>query len=174
MQKIYPMLWFDDQAEQAAEYYVDVFSKRPGAKRGESKVLEVSHYGEAGPRPVGMVMVVRFLIEGQEFTALNGGTEFSFNEAVSFVIDCENQEEVDYFWNALTDGGQEVACGWLKDRFGLCWQVVPSALFRMQNDPDREKAQRAMKAMLQMTKLDIRELERAFNGEAVGSATRNA
>jgi len=174
MQKIYPMLWFDDQAEQAAEFYVGVFSHRPGAKGGESKVLEISHYGEAGPRPVGMVMVVRFLIEGQEFTALNGGTEFSFNEAVSFVIDCEDQEEVDYFWNALTDGGQEVACGWLKDRFGLCWQVVPSALFRMQNDPDREKAQRAMKAMLQMTKLDIRELERAFNGEAVGSAARKA
>jgi predicted 3-demethylubiquinone-9 3-methyltransferase (glyoxalase superfamily) len=174
MQKLYPMLWFDDQAEQAAEHYVAVFSHRPGPKRGESKVIEVSHYGEAGPRPAGMAMVVRFAIEGQEFTALNGGPDFTFNEAVSFVIECDDQQEVDYFWKALTEGGQEIECGWLKDRFGLRWQVVPTALFRMQNDPDQEKAQRAMAAMLQMTKLDLRELERAFNGEAVGSSGRKA
>lgn len=174
MEKITPMLWFDTEAEQAAQHYISVFSRRPGKKRGESKVLEISRYGDAGPRPAGMVMVVRFTLEGHEFTALNGGSEFKFTEAVSFVIECDDQEEVDYFWNALTEGGEEVNCGWLKDRYGLFWQVVPTALFRMQTSPDQEKAQRAMKAMLQMNKLDIRELERAFNGEAVGSSARKA
>jgi predicted 3-demethylubiquinone-9 3-methyltransferase (glyoxalase superfamily) len=165
MQKITPMLWFDKEAEQAAHHYVSVFSKRPGQKRGESKILEVSRYGEAGPGQMGSAMVVRLQLEGQEFEALNGGPEFKFSEAISFVIDCENQEEVDYFWKALIEGGgREDQCGWLKDRFGLSWQVTPRQLIEMLGDRDQEKAQRAMKAMLQMKKIDIAELQRAFEG----------
>lgn len=165
MKKITPMLWFNGQAEQAAEHYIAVFSKRRGSNRGESRVLETSRYSEAGPGPAGSVMVIRFELEGQEFTALNGGPEFKFSEAVSFVIDCEDQQEVDYFWNALTQGGEEGPCGWLKDRFGLSWQVVPREMMQLFGAPEQEKAQRAVKAMLQMKKLDVAELRRAFNGE---------
>lgn len=168
MQKITPMLWFEDQAEQAANHYVSVFSKRSGSKRGESKIMEVSRYDEAAAnaagRPAGSAMVVNFQLEGQNFMALNGGPEFKFSEAISFVIDCENQEEVDYFWKALTEGGREDACGWLKDRFGLSWQVVPRQLREMLGAQDHEKAQHAMKAMLQMKKIDIAEMQRAFEG----------
>jgi predicted 3-demethylubiquinone-9 3-methyltransferase (glyoxalase superfamily) len=165
MQKITPMLWFDNQAEQAAEHYVSIFSKRPGANRGKSRVLELSRYGEAGPGPAGSVMVVRFELEGQEFTALNGGPEYRFSEAISLVVDCENQQEVDYFWNGLSQGGEEGPCGWLKDRYGLSWQVVPREMMKFLNSKDQEKAQRAVKAMLQMKKLDVAELQRAYAGE---------
>lgn len=166
MQKITPMLWFDNQAEQAAQHYVSVFSKRPGTKRAESKITEVSRYSEAGPGPAGAAMVVAFQLEGQDFTALNGGPEnFHFSEAISFVIDCENQEEVDYFWKELIQGGgREDNCGWLKDRFGLSWQVVPRQLREMIGSSDKDKANRAVKAMLQMKKIDVAELRRAFEG----------
>ena len=166
MQKITPMLWFDDQAEQAADHYIFVFSKRPGRNRGESRILSVSRYGEAGPGPAGSVMVALFQLEGQEFTALNGGPQpFAFSEAISFVVNCETQDEVDYFWRALSEGGEEGPCGWLKDRFGLSWQVTPIGMERMLNDPDQQKAQRAMRAMLGMKKIEIAALERAFAGE---------
>ncbi len=166
MQKITPMLWFDNQAEEAADHYVSVFSNRPGRERGESKILAVTRYGEAGPGPAGSVMVVAFQLEGQEFTALNGGPQhFAFSEAISFVVNCETQQEVDYFWSRLSEGGEEGPCGWLKDRFGLSWQVTPTGMDAMLSDPDQEKAQRAMKAMLGMKKIDIAVLQRAFAGE---------
>jgi len=166
MQKITPNLWFDEQGEEAANYYVSVFSARPGAPdRPESRILNISHYGEAGPRPAGMVLTVDFQLEGQRFTAINGGPEFSFTEAVSFLVTCETQEEVDYFWETLSsNGGQEGRCGWLKDRYGLSWQIVPAGMEEMLTDPDQEKSQRAMKAMLGMKKLDLAELRRAFEG----------
>jgi predicted 3-demethylubiquinone-9 3-methyltransferase (glyoxalase superfamily) len=170
MQKITPMLWYDTEAEEAAQHYISVFSKGPGTKKGESKILDITRYGDAGPGPAGTVMVVRFALEGQEFTALNGGKQnFAFSEAFSFVIDCESQQEVDYFWAALSEGGEEGPCGWLKDRYGFSWQVTPRGMEEILGAPDQEKAQRAMKAMLQMKKLDLRELERAFNGEAVSA-----
>ncbi len=160
------MLWFDDQAEQAADHYVSVFSQRPGSDRGESKILDLSHYGETGPGPAGSVMVVRFQLEGQEFTALNGGPQHAgFSEAISFVVSCETQQEVDDFWSALSEGGEEGPCGWLKDRYGLSWQITPTGMETMLNDPDQEKAQRAMKAMLGMKKIDMAMLHRAFAGE---------
>jgi predicted 3-demethylubiquinone-9 3-methyltransferase (glyoxalase superfamily) len=166
MQKITPMLWFDDQAEAAAGHYISVFSKRPGPGRGESGILDVSRYGAVGPGPAGSVMVVRFQLEGQEFTALNGGPQdFAFSEAISFVVNCDTQEEVDYFWSALSEGGEEGPCGWLKDRFGLSWQITPTGMEEMLNAPDQEKAQRAMKAMLGMKKIDLAALQRAFAGE---------
>ena len=168
MQKVTPMLWYDHEAEDAATHYVSVFSKRPGAKRGESKILAISRYGEAGPGPAGSVMVVRFQLEGQEFTALNGGPQdFAFSDAISFVIDCESQDEVDYFWTEFSRDGQEGPCGWLKDRYGLSWQVIPRGMEEMLSAPDQVKAQRAMKAMLGMKKLDLAELQRAFDGEPV-------
>ena len=168
MPKITPMLWYDKEAEEAAEHYISVFSKRPGSKRAESKILSVVRYGEAGPGPVGTVMVVSFQLDGQEFQALNGGKQpFSFSEAISFIVNCEDQQEVDYFWNAFVQaGGEEGPCGWLKDRYGLSWQVVPKGMEEMFNSPDQEAAQRAIKAMLQMKKLDLKELERAFAGKA--------
>jgi len=167
VQKITPMLWFDNQAEQAADHYITVFSKRPGANRGISKVLDVTRFGEAGPGPAGTVMVVRFQLEGQEFSALNGGPQdFAFSEAISFVVNCDDQAEVDYFWSALSEGGEEGPCGWLKDRYGLSWQVTPAGMEEMLSDPDQTKAQRAMKAMLGMKKIDLAELQRAFAGEA--------
>jgi predicted 3-demethylubiquinone-9 3-methyltransferase (glyoxalase superfamily) len=173
MQKIVPMLWFDNQAEEAAQHYISVFSKRPGSKRGESRVLSLSRYGEAGPGTPGTVMVVSFQLDGQEITALNGGPQpFHFSEAISFVINCEDQKEVDYFWSAFTEGGEEGPCGWLKDRYGLSWQVVPTGMEQMLNDPDQEKAQRAMKAMLAMKKIDLAELQRAFAGQE-GAAARS-
>jgi predicted 3-demethylubiquinone-9 3-methyltransferase (glyoxalase superfamily) len=165
MQTISPMLWFDTEAEEAANHYVSIFSRRPGPSRGESRVVEVSRYGDAGPRPAGMVMVVAFDLEGQRFSALNGGDEgFRFSEAISFVVDCETQEEVDHFWTTLSEGGQEGPCGWLKDRYGVSWQIVPRIMGVLLSDPDREAGQRAMKAMLSMGKLDIAELRRAHDG----------
>ena len=160
MQKITPMLWFDDQAEDAAKLYTSLFD--------DAKILNVSHYGEAGPGEPGSVMTVEFELEGQKFVGLNGGpAHYGFTEAVSFVVNCETQEEVDKFWDALTDGGEEGPCGWLKDRFGLSWQITPTALPRLLTDPDREKANRAMNAMMGMRKLDIAELERAAAGDEV-------
>jgi predicted 3-demethylubiquinone-9 3-methyltransferase (glyoxalase superfamily) len=157
MQKITPYLWFDTEGEEAARFYTSLFKN--------SSVIDVSYYGDAGPRPAGMAMTVTFEIDGQRFVALNGGPDFTFNEAVSFQVSCESQEEVDYLWESLTDGGQPGPCGWLKDRYGLSWQIVPTALEQLLNDPDPQRAQRAMKAMLGMSKLDIGELERAAAGE---------
>ena len=165
-QKITPMLWYDDQAEAAAELYVSVFSGRPGAGDafGPTKVLTVSRYGEAGPGAPGSAMTVEFMLEGQVFTALNAGPEFTFTEAISFVVSCNDQEEVDYFWDRLTsDGGQESQCGWLKDRFGLSWQIVPTAFNQLVSDPDPARSQAVMKAMLGMGKLEIAELQRAYD-----------
>jgi len=156
MQKISPFLWFDTQAEEAAKFYVSIFKN--------SKVRNITRYGEAGPGPEGGVMVVGFELNGQEFIALNGGPQFRFTEAVSFVVNCETQDEVDYYWESLSEGGQKVQCGWLKDRFGLSWQVVPTALGKLMSDPDPEKAGKVMRAMLQMTKIEIEALERAHSG----------
>jgi predicted 3-demethylubiquinone-9 3-methyltransferase (glyoxalase superfamily) len=162
MQKITPFLWFDSRAEEAAEFYVSVFDGRPdGSGGGESKVLNVSRYGGAGPGTPGAAMTASFLLEGLEFTALNGGPEFAFTEATSFHVSCGSQEEVDYFWKALTDGGEESQCGWLKDQFGLSWQIIPTRLHELLGDPDPGRAERAMKAMLQMQKIDIAAMERA-------------
>jgi predicted 3-demethylubiquinone-9 3-methyltransferase (glyoxalase superfamily) len=155
-QKITTCLWFDSQAEEAAEFYVSVFDG--------SKVLYVARYGEGGPGPAGQVMTVEFEIDGRRFTGLNGGPAFTFNESVSFVIDCSSQEEVDRYWSALTDGGSEGQCGWLKDKYGVSWQVMPSALGQLLGGPDPEGSQRAMQAMLGMRKLDIAELQAAYDG----------
>ena len=165
-QTITPFLWFDDQAEEAANFYVSVFSSRPGADsgRGPSKVLDITRYGEAGPGTPGAVMTVSFLLDGQEFTALNGGPGHTFTDAISFVVNCRTQDEVDELWAAFTKGGQEVACGWLVDRYGVSWQITPTRLLELVNDPDPERAQRAMKAMLEMKKIDIATLERAADG----------
>jgi predicted 3-demethylubiquinone-9 3-methyltransferase (glyoxalase superfamily) len=153
VQRITPCLWFDIESEEAARFYTSVFPN--------SRIISVTRYGSAGPRPEGTVMTVSFELDGQQFVALNGGPQFRFSEAVSFQVDCQTQEEVDRYWNALSDGGEEGPCGWLKDRFGLSWQIVPSALPRLLNNPDAEKAQRVMAAMLQMKKIEIDELERA-------------
>jgi predicted 3-demethylubiquinone-9 3-methyltransferase (glyoxalase superfamily) len=162
MQTITPFLWFDDQAEAAANFYVSVFSaRRGGAAAGETKIRDVSRYGDAGPGAPGSVMTVAFQLEGQVFQALNGGPGHPLTDAISFVVECDGQDEVDELWTALTDGGEEVACGWLTDRYGLSWQIVPKVLFELLNDPDPERAQRAMKAMLEMKKLDIAGLQRA-------------
>jgi len=160
MPKISPYLWFDHQAEEAANHYVDVFNGRPGGT-GTSKVLSVSRTGEAGPGEPGSVMIVNFELEGQEFHALNGGPEFAFTEAVSFLVHCASQEEVDHFWDAFTADGEESMCGWLKDRYGLSWQIIPDRLMELLGDPDPGRSQRAMKAMLQMRRIDVAELERA-------------
>jgi predicted 3-demethylubiquinone-9 3-methyltransferase (glyoxalase superfamily) len=156
MKNIVPCLWFDTEGEAAAELYTSVFPN--------SKILEIARYGEAGPRPAGTVMTVSFELKGQEFLALNGGPEFTFSEAVSFQVMCESQGEVDHFWSKLGDGGEHGPCGWLKDRFGLSWQIVPTRLGELLGDPDPARAQRAMTAMLGMGKLDIAELERAAGG----------
>lgn len=153
MKKIVPCLWFDTEGEAAAEFYMSVFPN--------SRILDVSHYGEAGPRPAGTVMTVNFELNGQEFLALNGGPEFTFSEAISFQVFCEDQDEVDRYWSALSEGGEEGPCGWLKDRFGLSWQIVPTRLGELLSDPDPERSQRAMKAMLGMKKIDVAELERS-------------
>jgi predicted 3-demethylubiquinone-9 3-methyltransferase (glyoxalase superfamily) len=150
---ISPCLWFDTEAEEAARFYTSVF---PG-----SRVVDVQHYGSAGPREEGMVMIVEFALGGRRFLALNGGPEFTFNEAVSFEILCDSQEEVDRYWELLGEGGEHGPCGWLKDRFGVSWQVVPRRLNELVADPDREKAQRVIAAMLQMRKLDVAALEAA-------------
>ena|SRR6266498_3900329 len=153
MQKITPCLWFDTEGEEAANFYTSVFKN--------SKILNVSRYGEAGPRPAGMVMTVNFELEGQEFIALNGGPEFTFNEALSFQVNCETQDEVDEFWDRLSEGGETGPCGWLKDKYGVSWQVIPTVLDELISDPDPEKSQRAMKAMLGMSKIDIDALRKA-------------
>ena len=155
-EKITTCLWFDTQAEEAAEFYVSVFE--------DSKVLNVSRYGDGGPGPAGQAMAVQFEAAGRTFTALNGGPAFSFTEAVSFVIDCAGQEEVDRYWKVLTDGGSESQCGWLKDRYGVSWQVVPSVLGQLLGGPDPEGSRRAMQAMLGMRKLDIAVLQKAYAG----------
>ena len=161
-QKINTYLWFDDQAEQAAELYVRLFNERPGGPKEESKVTTVTPYSEAGPGEPGTAMVVNFELEGQEYIALNGGPQFSFTEAISLFVHCDSQEEVDHFWNELiADGGEESQCGWLKDRFGLSWQIIPDRLMELIGDPDPGRSQRAMEAMLQMQKIDVAEIERA-------------
>lgn len=154
MPAITPFLWFDDQAEEAVDFYLSVF---PG-----SEVLEVSRYGDSGPGPAGSVMTIRFSLDGNEFMALNGGpAHYGFDESVSFVIDCATQADVDHYWGALTDGGEEIACGWLRDRYGLRWQVVPSELPALLGDPDPERARRAMQAMMTMKKLDVEAMREA-------------
>jgi predicted 3-demethylubiquinone-9 3-methyltransferase (glyoxalase superfamily) len=154
------MLWFDHQAEEAAEFYVSVFTARGGKE--DTKILDVSRYGDAGPGTPGTVLTVRFVLEGQEFTALNGGPDYRFTEAVSFVVPCDTQAEVDQLWNALTaDGGEESMCGWLKDKYGLSWQVTPNRLMELLGDPDPARSQAVMAAMLKMRKIEIDELERA-------------
>jgi predicted 3-demethylubiquinone-9 3-methyltransferase (glyoxalase superfamily) len=153
MPRITPNLWFDTEAKEAAEFYVSVFPN--------SKIRNVSHYDEAGPREAGMVLTVDFVLDGQEFTAINGGPEFTFDEAVSFLVDCADQSEVDYYWDTLSSGGEEGQCGWLKDRYGLSWQIVPAALLELLEDPDKARSARAMKAMLGMKKLDVAALRAA-------------
>jgi predicted 3-demethylubiquinone-9 3-methyltransferase (glyoxalase superfamily) len=158
MQKINPFLWYDDKAEEAAKLYCSIF--------GNSKITGITHYGaegaEASGRPKGTVMTVEFQLEGQKFVAINGGPHFKFTEAISFVVNCETQEEVDKFWEKLSQGGQKSQCGWLKDKYGLSWQIVPTALGEMMQDKDPEKSRRVMKAMLQMHKLDIKKLKQAY------------
>lgn len=157
MQKITPFLWFDTEAEEAAKYYVAIFKN--------SKINAVARYGEGMPLPAGTAMTVGFELDGQKFTALNGGPHFKFDEAISFVIDCVDQAEVDYYWAALLEGGgKESQCGWLKDKFGLSWQVVPRRLIELSTDPDKAKAGRAMQAMMGMVKINVAELERAAKG----------
>lgn len=157
MHKISPFLWFDNQAEEAVAFYTSVFPN--------SKVGKMSRYGEGGPGPAGGVMVAEFELEGLHIIALNGGPHFKFTEAISMSIDCKDQTEVDYYWDKLTgDGGQPGQCGWLKDKFGLSWQVVPQALPRLMSDPDRTKAGRVMQAMMQMTRIEVDKLEKAYAG----------
>ncbi|HEU4640646.1 MAG TPA: VOC family protein [Candidatus Binatia bacterium] len=157
MQRIAPFLWFDDKAEEAAAFYTSIFKN--------SKIVDIARYGDAGAevsgRPKGTVMTVAFQLDGQEFVALNGGPQFKFTEAISFVVNCQTQEEVDDYWKKRSDGGQEVQCGWLKDKYGLSWQIVPTILSEMLKDPDPKKAERVMTAMLQMKKLDIKGLKQA-------------
>ena len=157
MQKITPFLWFNDNAEEAMNFYTSIFKN--------SKVVSVSRYGDAGPGPKGSVMVGKFEIEGQEFMALNGGPVYKLTPAVSFVVNCETQQEVDDFWDKLTAGGQPIQCGWLTDKYGVSWQIVPTILGQLMADKDPVKSGRVMKAMLQMIKIDIAGLQRAYNGE---------
>lgn len=154
MQKITPFLWFDNQAEEAVKFYTTVFKN--------SKIVSVTRYGEAGPGPKGTVMTAAFQLDGQEFVALNGGPHFKFTEAISFVINCKTQEEVDHFWEKLSVGGEKSRCGWLKDKYGLSWQVVPRVLGEMLGDKDAEKSKRVMLAMLKMDKIEIKTLEQAY------------
>jgi predicted 3-demethylubiquinone-9 3-methyltransferase (glyoxalase superfamily) len=156
-QQITPFLWFDNQAEEAAKFYTSIFK--------DSKVTKIARYGEAGPGPKGSAMTVGFELNGQEFTALNGGPHFKFTEAISFVVNCETQEEVDEFWKKLSEGGQEVQCGWLKDKYGVSWQIVPTVLSEMLQDKDPAKSQRVMKAVMQMKKLDIDGLKKAYESK---------
>jgi predicted 3-demethylubiquinone-9 3-methyltransferase (glyoxalase superfamily) len=155
MEKISPFLWFDTQAEEAARFYVSIFKN--------SKILSISRYGEGGPGPSGSVMTVAFELEGRHFIALNGGPHFKFTEAISFSVDCETQQEVDDFWEKLSAGGEQGPCGWLKDNYGLSWQINPRALGQMLSDPDPAKSKRVMEAMLQMKKIDIAGLKRAYD-----------
>jgi predicted 3-demethylubiquinone-9 3-methyltransferase (glyoxalase superfamily) len=154
MQKITPFLWFNDNAEEAMKFYVSIFKK--------SKIGKIARYGDAGPGPKGSVMTVAFKLEGQDFVALNGGPQFKFTEAISFVVNCETQKEIDGYWKKLSKGGKEVQCGWLKDKYGLSWQIVPTVLAKLLEDKDPARSQRVMKAMLQMVKIDIKTLQRAY------------
>jgi predicted 3-demethylubiquinone-9 3-methyltransferase (glyoxalase superfamily) len=159
-QRIVTNLWFDTQAEEAADFYCSVFDN--------SRIVNKTHYTETGPREEGMVMTVDFELDGQRFTGINGGPQFTFTEAISLLINCETQDEVDYYWEKLSDGGEEGPCGWLKDRYGLSWQVVPTGMEELFADPDKQRASRAMEAMLKMGKLDMEELHRAADGVAAG------
>ena len=156
MQKIVPFLWFDDQAEEAMHHYISIFP--------DSKVVNITRYGDAGPGPKGTVMSVTFQLAGQEFMALNGGPQFKFTEAISLFVNCETQEEVDELWAKLSEGGEAGPCGWLKDKYGLSWQIVPTALGEMLQDQDAEKADRVTRAMLQMSKIDLAGLRKAYEG----------
>ncbi len=156
MQKIHPFLWFDNQAEEAMNFYVSTFKN--------SKIGKVVRYGDAGPGPKGSAMTATFELEGQQFTALNGGPHFKFTEAISFVVDCKSQEEVDELWEKLSAGGQPGQCAWLKDKFGLSWQIVPSVLVELLSNPDPAKSKRVMEAMMKMTKIDIAKLKQAAQG----------
>lgn len=157
MQKITPMLWFDNNAEEAVNLYTSVFK--------DAKITKISRYGKAGPGPEGSVMTAEFELFGQKLVALNAGPMFKFNEAISFVVNCETQEEVDYYWDKLTaNGGKESMCGWLKDKFGLSWQITPTILMKLNTDPDKEKAGRVMQAMMKMKKIDIAAIEAAAKG----------
>lgn len=153
MKKIIPNLWFDTEGEEAANYYVSLFDN--------SRIVEVTRYGSAGPRPEGMVMLVTFELDGQRFTAINGGPEFSFTEAMSLLVECEDQAEVDRFWEAFSEGGEPGPCGWIKDKYGLSWQIVPRRLDELIADPNPQRSQAAFKAMMEMGKIDVAELERA-------------
>jgi predicted 3-demethylubiquinone-9 3-methyltransferase (glyoxalase superfamily) len=155
MQKITPFLWFDNQAEEAMKFYTSIFQ--------DAEIKGVTRYGDAGPGPKGSVMTASFTLNGQEFTALNGGPLFKFKESVSFVVHCETQAEVDYYWEKLSEGGHKSQCGWLKDKFGLSWQVVPDIAIRMLTDKDAAKGEKVMKAVMQMTKIDIQKLQDAYN-----------
>jgi predicted 3-demethylubiquinone-9 3-methyltransferase (glyoxalase superfamily) len=157
MPRINPFLWFNNQAEEAANFYVSVFKN--------SRIVRVTRYGDAGPGPKGSVMTVDFQLDGQEFVALNGGPQFTFSPAISFVVNCQTQAEVDEFWQKLAAGGEEVECGWLTDKYGLSWQIVPTVLVDMLNDPDPVKSQRVLKAMMQMKKIDIATLKRAYENQ---------
>jgi predicted 3-demethylubiquinone-9 3-methyltransferase (glyoxalase superfamily) len=156
MPRITPNLWFDLESEEAAQFYCSIFPN--------SKIKQVSYYGDAGPRPAGTVLTVEFELDGQEFTAINGGDQFRFDEAVSFLINCKDQDEIDYYWDKLTEGGEESQCGWLKDRYGLSWQVAPDDMGDLLSDPKNEAGQRAMKAMLGMKKIDVAALRAARDG----------
>jgi predicted 3-demethylubiquinone-9 3-methyltransferase (glyoxalase superfamily) len=155
-QQITPNLWFDTEAEDAANFYISIFD--------DSRIVGVSRYTEGSPRPAGMVMAVEFELNGQRFSGINGGPEFKFNEAISFLITCETQEEIDRYWELLTDGGEEGPCGWCKDRYGVSWQVVPSGMDEMLANPDQDRARRAMQAMMQMRKIDLAALREAADG----------
>ena len=157
MHNITPFLWFDGKAKEAAKFYTSIFPK--------SKIRNVTRYGDAGPGPKGSVMTVEFQLDGQKFIALNGGPEFKFNESVSFMVHCNTQAEVDRYWKRLTAGGKEVACGWLKDKYGLCWQIVPTVFFELVSSKDAAKSQRVMHAMMNMVKFDIAKLKQAYRGD---------
>jgi predicted 3-demethylubiquinone-9 3-methyltransferase (glyoxalase superfamily) len=157
MPKISPFLWFDNQAEPAVNFYISVFKN--------SRITKISRYGDAGPGPKGTVMVVEFELEGQRLLALNGGPQFKFTEAISFCVDCTTQREIDEFWEKLSEGGEQGPCGWLKDRYGLSWQIIPTALGEMMGDPDREKSNRVMQAMLKMKKILMEDLRKAYEGK---------
>lgn len=161
MQKITPFLWFDNQVEEAIIFYVSIFKN--------AKVGKVARFGDAGPGPKGSVMAAAFELEGIEFTALNGGPRYKFNEAISFVVKCEEQDELDELWERLSEGGEKSRCGWLKDKFGISWQIVPSVLTAMLTDPDPQKSQRVTEAFLKMNKIEIAELWRAYEGQPVSS-----
>lgn len=159
-QKITPFLWFNNNAEEAVNYYTSIFK--------DSKILHTSRYGEAGPGPTGSLMTAAFMLNGQEFAALNGGPQYNFTEAISFVVSCDTQEEVDYYWNTLAHEGVESRCGWLKDKFGISWQIIPKTLMKLLQDKDPAKSKRVLMAMLEMSKIDIAKLEAAHLGTEIG------